>query len=51
MFGRAFLADVEGERSDRLLAEVDRIAAPRLRTEDGRWYADYVRLRWWAVAQ
>ena len=51
MFGRAFLADVDGERLDRLLAEADRIAAPRLRAEDGGWYADYVRLRGWAVAQ
>jgi trans-aconitate methyltransferase len=51
MFGRAFLADVQEERLAALLAEADGVAAPRLRTADGRWYADYVRLRWWAVAE
>jgi trans-aconitate methyltransferase len=50
MFGRYVLAGVPTDRQAALLAELDRLAAPALRDSAGRWTADYVRLRWWAVA-
>ena len=50
MFGRWLLEAVPPERHAELLAAIDRHAAPRLRGPDGRWTADYVRLRWTAVA-
>jgi trans-aconitate methyltransferase len=50
MFGRWLLDAVPAERHDELLAAIDRLAAPALRGADGRWTADYVRLRWTAVA-
>jgi SAM-dependent methyltransferase len=50
MFGRWLLAAVPEDQHDELLTAVDRHAAPHLRGPDGRWTADYVRLRWTAVA-
>jgi SAM-dependent methyltransferase len=50
MFGRWLLDAVPPRRHDELLAAIDRHAAPALRGADGRWTADYVRLRWTAVA-
>ena len=50
MFGRWLLEAVPPDRHDDLLAAIDRHAAPQLRGPDGRWTADYVRLRWTAVA-
>jgi SAM-dependent methyltransferase len=40
----------EGER-EQALAEMVELLAPVLRDADGRWWADYVRLRWRAVAR
>ena len=51
MFGRWLLEATPPNRHDELLAAVDRHAAPVLRDAAGRWTADYVRLRWWAVAR
>jgi len=51
MFGRYLLTATPTERHAELLAALDRRAAPALRTESGAWTADYVRLRWWAVAR
>jgi trans-aconitate methyltransferase len=50
MFGRDLLTDVSADAVTALLAETDRRAARHLLRPDGRWWADYVRLRWWAVA-
>jgi SAM-dependent methyltransferase len=50
MFGRWLLAATPAHLHDELLAAVDRFAEPDLRGPDGRWTADYVRLRWSAVA-
>ncbi len=50
MFGRWLLAAVPADRHDDLLAAVDRHATAELRGADGRWTADYVRLRWTAIA-
>ncbi len=51
MFGQWLLEATPPDRHDELLAAVDRHAGPALRDADGRWTADYVRLRWWAVAR
>jgi trans-aconitate methyltransferase len=50
MFGRWLLEATPADRHDELLAAIDRHAAPDLRGPDGRWTADYVRLRWTAIA-
>ena len=50
MFGRWLLAATPADRHDELLAAVDRHAAADLRDAGGRWTADYVRLRWTAIA-
>jgi SAM-dependent methyltransferase len=51
MFGRYLLESTPPVLHDQLLAEIDRRAATALRTDDGSWTADYVRLRWYAVAR
>jgi trans-aconitate methyltransferase len=50
MFGAVTLAAVPAEQVDELLAAVNEVAGPRLRRPDGVWVADYVRLRFVAVA-
>jgi trans-aconitate methyltransferase len=50
MFGQYALADVPADLQPVLLAELDRLASSALRDARGRWTADCVRLRWWAVA-
>jgi trans-aconitate methyltransferase len=50
MFGAALTAGVPAERLPDLRHRVNELAAPRLR-RDGRWVADYWRLRFLAVAE
>lgn len=48
-FAGPFLAAVPAGERDRVLDEVERAVAGRLRRPDGSWFADYVRLRFLAV--
>jgi len=48
-FAESFTAGVPVTERPTLLAEVQRSLEPRLRDADGRWSADYVRLRFAAV--
>jgi hypothetical protein len=48
IFGSAFLAVVPAEQQGRVLARATELARPAL-YRDGRWYADYRRLRFVAV--
>jgi trans-aconitate methyltransferase len=50
MFGRSLLAEVPADRLPRVLARAGELAAPSLR-RDGRFIADYWRLRFVAVAE
>ena len=50
MFGRSITAQVPAALLPGLLARVNQLAAPRLR-RDGRFIADYWRLRFVAVAE
>ena len=45
VFGATFLNAVPASDRPRLRARVAELAAPLLRTADGSWRADYVRLR------
>ncbi len=49
-FGGPFLARVPEPERAALMAEVEEACAPVLRRADGSWWADYVRLRFRAVA-
>ena len=49
MFGRSLTAEVPADRLPGVLARVNELAAPRLRS-GGEWFADYWRLRFLAVA-
>jgi hypothetical protein len=49
MFGRSLVAAVPPDRLARVVERTEELAAPRLR-RDGRWVADYWRLRFVAVA-
>jgi SAM-dependent methyltransferase len=50
MFGRHLTADVPSADLPRFDLAVDTLTAGALRDADGRWHADYVRLRWYATA-
>lgn len=50
MFGPSVLEQVPADRVDELLAMVNEVARPQLVDESGAWIADYVRLRFVAVA-
>lgn len=48
-FGAAFLSALPAGERAAAVAEAERLLAPLLRDEQGRWFADYVRLRFAAV--
>jgi hypothetical protein len=49
MFGRSLTAEIPPDQRAQVVARTSVLAAPRLR-RDGRWVADYWRLRFVAVA-
>jgi hypothetical protein len=49
-FAAPFLAAVPAEAHGAILEEVETVLAPALRSADGDWIADYVRLRFFAIA-
>ncbi|WP_119418945.1 class I SAM-dependent methyltransferase [Desertibaculum subflavum] len=48
-FGAAFLSALPAGERAAAVAEAERLLAPLLRDEQGRWFADYVRLRFAAA--
>jgi hypothetical protein len=50
MFGSALIGHVPADRRDAVLARINELAAPTL-LRDGRWFADYHRLRFAAVLE
>lgn len=49
-FAEPFLAAVDATERAAVKAHVETLAAPRLRSDSGGWFVDYVRLRWAADA-
>jgi hypothetical protein len=49
-FCRGTLAELPGALREPIVEETSALLAPALRDEDGRWTADYVRLRFVARA-
>jgi len=49
MFFQSYLCAVPSEDRRSVVEEAAGLLAPSLRTPDGVWYADYVRLRFRAV--
>ncbi len=49
-FAAPFLTDFDEETGAQILEEVESLLAPALRTAAGDWIADYVRLRFFAIA-
>ncbi|GBD44153.1 putative trans-aconitate 2-methyltransferase [bacterium HR40] len=45
LFAGPMLTALPQDERDQAIAEVEELLAPALRDEDGRWWADYVRLR------
>ncbi|MEV4825176.1 methyltransferase domain-containing protein [Micromonospora sp. NPDC049274] len=50
MFGASLIGHVPADRREAVLARINELAAPTL-LRDGRWYADYHRLRFAAVRE
>ena len=49
IFARSFLAALQADEQGAFLAEVREKLMPGLCTREGRWVADYVRLRFYAI--